>query len=92
MITGLQTALDAKQATLTAGSNITISGNTISSTGGATQAWVTANFLSPLNPGTVGVTAGLSATMTANTFVISVDQNFDRRNLFILKDASESRP
>ena len=48
MITDLQTALDSKQATLTAGSNITISGSTISSTGGATQAWVTANFLARL--------------------------------------------
>ena len=160
-ITGLQTALNAKQNTLTAGSNITITGNTISSSGGSsgnhlmvqldgvtqsatavnfiannailsngilnvsrlnyydkiqliyssnasikdlkqdvnsnllwgtdiltTQAWVTANFLSPLNPGTVGVTAGLSATMNANSLVISVDQNFDRRNLFILEDAN----
>ena len=90
MITGLQTALNAKQGTLTAGTNITISGNTISSTGssGATQAWVSANFLSPLNQGTVGVGPGLSASMTANTFLISVDQNFDRRNLFILQDAN----
>ena len=172
-ISGLQTALDAKQATLIAGTNITISNNTISTNsglivqvGGVTQtastlnfvsnvsalyngilsisrltqydkiplmdgglstirdlesdvsgtlrwdndavitntslnsslsgysttaqmnAWVNANFLSPLNPGTVGVTAGLSATMTANTFIISVDQNFDRRNLFILEDAN----
>ena len=48
MITGLQTALNAKQGTLTAGTNITISGNTISASGsassGATEAWVTANF------------------------------------------------
>ena len=90
MITGLQTALNAKQPTLTAGTNITISGNTISSTGssGATQSWVSANFLSPLNQGTVGVGPGLSASMTANTFLISVDQNFDRRNLFILQDAN----
>ena len=34
-ITGLQTALNAKQNTLTAGSNITITGNTISSSGGS---------------------------------------------------------
>jgi len=88
MITGLQTALNAKQDTLTAGNNITISSNTISAIADATQAWVTANFLSPLNQGTVGVTAGLSSTMTANTFIISVDQNFDRRNLFILEDAN----
>ena len=36
MITGLQTALDAKQANLTAGTNITISGNTITATSGGT--------------------------------------------------------
>jgi len=72
--TNLTTLLNAKQNTLTAGTNITISGNTISATsGGATQAWVTANFLSPLNPGTVGVGAGLSANMTANSLTISVD-------------------
>ena len=35
MITGLQTALNLKQDNLVAGSNITISGNTISSTGGS---------------------------------------------------------
>ena len=88
-VTGLQTALTAKQDTLTAGTGITISNNTISSTvTGATQAWVAANFLSPLNQGTVAVTAGLSATMSANTFIISVDQNFDRRNLFILEDSN----
>jgi hypothetical protein len=34
-ITGLQTALNVKQNTLTAGNNITISNNTISSTGGS---------------------------------------------------------
>ena len=84
----INTLLSYKQNTLTAGGNITISGNTISTVSDATEAWVTANFLSPLNPGTVGVTAGLSANMTANTFVISVDQNFDRRNLFILEDAN----
>lgn len=78
-----------KQDALTAGTGIAISNNTISSTvTGATQSWVTANFLSPLNPLSVGVTAGLSATMTANTFIISVDQNFDRRKLFILEDAN----
>ena len=76
------------RSTLTAGTNITISGSTISATGGATQAWVTANFVSPLHQGTVGVTQGLSATMTANTFIISVDQNSDRRNLSILQDAN----
>ena len=54
----------------------------------ATQAWATANFLSPLNPGTAGVGAGLSANMTANSLTISVDQNLDRRNLFILQDAN----
>ena len=54
----------------------------------ATQAWVTANFLSPLNPRTVGVGPGLSANMTANSLTISVDRNLDRRNLFILQDAN----
>ena len=49
---------------------------------------MTADSLSPLNPGTVGVAAGLSANMTANTFVISVRQNSDRQNLFILEDAN----
>jgi len=82
-------ALTAKQDTLTAGTNITISGNTISATG-ATQAWVTANFLSPLNPGTVGVTQGLSSVMTANTFVISVDETTDSRTQFILRDSNNT--
>ena len=84
----MNTLFNAKQDTLTAGSNITISGSTISATGGATQAWVTVNFLNLLNPGTVGVTAGLSASMTANSLIISVDQNFDRQNLFVLEDAN----
>jgi hypothetical protein len=54
----------------------------------ALKTWIVANFLSPLNPGTTGVGPGLSSTMTANSFIISVDQNFDRRNLFILQDAN----
>ncbi len=45
MITGLQTALDTTHNTVIAGTDLTITGNTISSSG-ATQAWVTANFLS----------------------------------------------
>ena len=51
MITGLRTALNAKQTTLVAGSNITISGHTIASTGGlviqsggTTQTLTTLNF------------------------------------------------
>ena len=40
-ITGLQTTLDAKQAKLTAGAGIDITGDTISSTGGATDNFVT---------------------------------------------------
>ena len=36
-ITGLQTALNSKQNTLTAGSNITISGSTISATSGGSS-------------------------------------------------------
>ena len=87
-VTGLQIALNAKQGTLTAGTHITIPGNTISTLANATQALVTANFLNPSNPGTVAVTAGLSSTMTPNTLIASVDQNFDRRNLFILQDAN----
>ncbi len=83
----LTSQLSAKQDTLIAGNNITITGNTISSSG-ATQEWVTANFLSPLNPGTIGVMQGLSSVMTANTWVISVDENTDKRNKFILKDGS----
>jgi hypothetical protein len=53
-----------------------------------TQAWVTAILLSPLNPGTVGVTAGLSSVMNANSFDISVDENFDRRTKLILEDTN----
>lgn len=79
-------ALTGKQDNLSAGANVTLSNNVISALGDATQAWVTANFLSPLNPGTVGVTAGLSSTMTANTFIISVDENSDSRTLFTLRD------
>ena len=77
----LTSQLALKQDVLTAGTNITISNNVISATGGtgATQAWVTANFLSPLNPGTVGVTAGLSSTLGANSWIISVDENTDSR-------------
>ena len=44
MIPGLQTALDAKQATLTAGGNLTISNNTISAIADATEHWFTAMF------------------------------------------------
>jgi len=88
--TALNTLLIAKQDTLTAGSNITISNNTISAIADATQAWVTANFLSPLNPGTVGVMQGLSATMTANTFIISVDETTDSRTQFILRDTNNT--
>ena len=54
----------------------------------ATQSWVTANFISPLNPGTVAVNVGLSATMTANSFLISVDENTDERTKFRLKDSN----
>ena len=54
-----QTQLATKQNTLVPGTGITITGNTISAAAGASSAWVTANFLSPLNPGTVGVLAGL---------------------------------
>ena len=45
--------LALKQDVLTAGTGITISGNTISvpAINNVTQAWVTANFLSPLNLG-----------------------------------------
>ncbi len=88
MITGLQTALDTKQPILIAGDNITIAGGNTISASGASQSWVTANFLSPLNPGTIGVMQGLSSVMTANTWVISVDENTDKRNKFILKDGS----
>jgi hypothetical protein len=87
---GMTTLLNAKQDTLTAGANITISNNTISATGGETQAWVTANFLSPLNSGTVGVMQGLPSTMTANTFIISVDGNTDSRTKFILRDSGNT--
>ena len=157
------TELSAKQDTLTAGANITISNNTIESTGGliiqsggttqtlttlnfgshitnlsnnvltvsrlnqydkiplrdagistirdleadfsgklrwdndvivtntalaTTEAWVTANFLTPLNPGTVGVNIGLAASMTANSLLISVDENNDERTKFRLKDSN----
>ena len=54
------------------------------------NAWVTSNFLSPLNPGTVGVGPGLSSTMTANTFIISVDENSDSRTKFILRDTNNN--
>jgi len=83
-------SLGNKQDTLTAGSNITINNNTISAVGDATQNWVTANFLSPLNPGTVGVTAGLSSILGANSMVISVDESSDSRTLFILRDSNNT--
>ena len=86
----MNTLLNAKQDTLTAGSNITISNNTISTIADATQAWVSGNFLSPLNPGTVGVTQGLSSVMTANTWIISVDETTDSRTQFILRDSSNT--
>ena len=91
MITGLQTELNGKQPLLTAGANITISNNVISATGGtgATQSWVLANCLSPLlNQGTVGVGAGLSSTLGANSWVIQVDENTDSRTQFILRDSN----
>jgi len=86
-VSSVNTSLSSKQDTLTAGSNILLSNNVISAVGDATQAWVTANFLSPLNPGTVGVLAGLQATMTANTLIIGVDENTDSRTKFILRDS-----
>ena len=79
----LTTLLAAKQDNLVAGANITISNNVISATGGGTgasQSWVLANCLSPLlNQGSVGVTQGLSSTLSANGWVISVDENTDSR-------------
>ena len=87
----LNTLLNGKQPLLTAGTNITISNNVISATGGtgATQAWVLANCLSPLlNQGTVGVGAGLSSTLGANSWVIQVDENTDSRTQFILRDSN----
>ena len=54
------------------------------------NAWVTANSLSPLNQGTVGVNVGLSATMTANTFFISVDESTDSRTKLILRDTNNN--
>ena len=83
--------LALKQDVLTAGTNITISNNVISATGGtgATQSWVLANCLSPLlNQGTVGVGAGLSSTLGANSWVIQVDENTDSRTQFILRDSN----
>ena len=55
-----------------------------------TEAWVTANFLSPLNSGTVDFNVGLSAAMTANSFLISVDENTDERTKFRLKDSNNT--
>jgi len=89
-VSSLTAGLNGKQDTLVAGSNITLNGNTISAASGATQAWVTANFLSPLNPYTVGVTAGLSSVMTANTWIISVDESTDSRTLFTLRDSGNA--
>ena len=54
------------------------------------NSWVTANFLSPLNQGTFGVGPGLSSTMTANTFIMSVDENSDSRTKFILRDTNNN--
>ena len=79
--------LALKQDVLTAGTGITISGSTISSTGGtgATQAWVLANCLSPLlNPGTLGVGQGLQSTFGQNAWAIQVDEVTDVRSQFIL--------
>ena len=89
-VSSMNLLLSNKQDVLTPGSNITISNNTISATGDATQAWVSANFLSPLNPGTLGTTAGLSSVMTANTFIISVDENTDSRTKLILRDSNNT--
>ena len=55
----VDTALNGKQDTLTAGTNITISGNTISSTGGITQA--------QLDTKQNTLTAGTNITIPGNT-------------------------
>ncbi len=84
----LDSQLASKQDNLTAGTNISIVGNTISAAAGATQAWVTANFLSPLNQGTVGVLPGLQSTMTANTWIIGLDHPLDKRLAFNILDSN----
>ena len=78
---GITGAADNAQGTL----SLAVDGSVF-----ATLAYVQANFLSPLNPGTVGVTAGLSAAMTANTLVISVDESTDSRTQFILRDSGNT--
>ena len=87
----LTSQLALKQGVLSAGSGISIANNVISATASgtaATQAWVTANFLSPLNPGTVGAGPGLSGTLGANSWILSVDENTDSRTKFILRDSN----
>jgi len=79
--TGVVTNANNTLGTLTLG----VDTNTI-----ATQSWVTGNFLSPLNPGTVGVMQGLTSVMTANTWIISVDETTDSRTQFILRDSNNT--
>ena len=85
-------SVNAKQDALTAGANIQLtSSGVLSATGDVTLAYVQTNFLSPLgNPGSLGVLAGLQSTMTANTWIIGVDEQTDSRTQFILRDSGNT--
>jgi hypothetical protein len=71
-ITGLDTTLAGKQSTLTAGTNITISSNTISSTSVSSQ-WITGTSLIYYNSGTVGI--GLTNPSTTYKLDVNGDVN-----------------
>ena len=86
-LTYVTNALGGKMDTFTAGANVTLSNNVLSAVGDVTLSHLNANFLSPLNPGTCGVTQGLSSVLSANSWIISVDENSDSRTLFTLRDS-----
>ena len=54
-ITNLQNEIDAKQDTLTAGTNITINGSTISASGGSSSVWSSSNSDISYTGGDVGI-------------------------------------